>query len=212
MISMTTEVSILPIQPIYFIDNHVITAEVLNEEPLIVKFHNVLSDAECQALTGCASPRLERSKLANKQISQIRTSSGMFFDENENPLITTIEKRVSVLMNVPIEHAEGLQVLHYEPGQEFKAHFDYFSEHQPSSQNNRISTLVMYLNEVQQGGETTFPHLGLVVPPSRGSAIYFEYFYNNQQLNELTLHSSMPVIRGEKWVATQWMRKQRIRE
>ena len=70
----------------------------------------------------------------------------------------------------------------------------------------------MYLNEVQQGGETTFPHLGLVVPPSTGSAIYFEYFYNNQQLNELTLHSSIPVIRGEKWVATQWMRKQRIRE
>ena len=212
MISMTTEVSILPIQPIYFIDNHVITAEVLNEEPLIVKFHNVLSDEECQALIDCASPRLERSKLADKQISQIRTSSGMFFNENENPLITTIEKRVSILMNVPINHAEGLQVLHYEPGQEFKAHFDYFSEHHPSSQNNRISTLVIYLNEVQQGGETTFPHLGLVVPPSTGSAVYFEYFYNNQQLNELTLHSSIPVIRGEKWVATQWMRKQRIRE
>ena len=212
MISMTTEVSILPIQPIYFIDNHVITAEVLNEEPLIVKFHHVLSDEECQALIECASSRLERSKLANKELSQIRTSRGMFFDENENPLITTIEKRVSSLMNLPIEHAEGLQVLHYEPAQEFKAHFDYFGEHHPSNKNNRISTLVMYLNEVEQGGETTFPNLGLNVTPTKGCAIYFEYFYNNERLNELTLHSSTPVIRGEKWVATQWMRKQRIRE
>ena len=211
MISMTNEVSILAIQSMYSVDNYVITAEVLNEEPLIVKFHNVLSDEECQTLIECAASRLKRSKLANKEFSQIRTSSGMFFDDNENPLITTIEKRVSRLMNLPIEHAEGLQVLHYEPGQEFKAHFDYFSEHHPSSKNNRISTLVMYLNEVEQGGETTFPNLGLTVTPTKGSAVYFEYFYNDQRLNELTLHSSAPVIRGEKWVATQWMRKQQIR-
>jgi len=209
---MTNEVSILAIQSMYSVDNYVITAEVLNEEPLIVKFHNVLSDEECQTLIECAASRLKRSKLANKEFSQIRTSSGMFFDENEDPLITTIEKRVSTLMNVPIEHAEGLQVLHYEPGQEFKAHFDYFNEHHPSSKNNRISTLVMYLNEVEQGGETTFPNLGLTVTPTKGSAVYFEYFYNDQRLNELTLHSSAPVIRGEKWVATQWMRKQQIRE
>ena len=212
MISMTNEVSILAIQSMYSVDNYVITAEVLNEEPLIVKFHNVLSDEECQTLIECAASRLKRSKLANKEFSQIRTSSGMFFDENEDPLITTIEKRVSTLMNVPIEHAEGLQVLHYEPGQEFKAHFDYFNEHHPSSKNNRISTLVMYLNEVEQGGDTTFPNLGLTVTPTKGSAVYFEYFYNDQRLNELTLHSSAPVIRGEKWVATQWMRKQQIRE
>ena len=211
MISMTNEVSILAIQSMYSVDNYVITAEVLNEEPLIVKFHNVLSDEECQTLIECAASRLKRSKLANKEFSQIRTSSGMFFDDNENPLITTIEKRVSRLMNLPIEHAEGFQVLHYEPGQEFKAHFDYFSEHHPSSKNNRISTLVMYLNEVEQGGETTFPNLGLTVTPTKGSAVYFEYFYNDQRLNELTLHSSAPVIRGEKWVATQWMRKQQIR-
>ena len=212
MIRMTNEVSILPIQSMYAVDNHVITPDVLNEEPLIVKFHNVLSNEECQALIECAASRLERSKLANKEISQIRTSSGMFFDENENPLITTIEKRVSALMNLPIEHAEGLQILHYKPGEEFKAHFDYFGAHHPSNKNNRISSLVMYLNEVEQGGETTFPNLGLTVTPTKCSAVYFEYFYNDQRLNELTLHSGAPVIRGEKWVATQWIRKQRVRE
>lgn len=209
---MLKENSILPIQSVYFIDNCEITTEVLNEEPLIVKFHNVLSDEECAALIANASSRLERSKLASKEISQIRTSSGMFFDENESPLINEIEKRVASLMHMPIKHAEGLQVLHYEPGQQFKAHFDYFAEHHPSSKNNRISTLVMYLNNVEQGGETTFPQLGLSVTPVKGCAVYFEYFYNDQKLNELTLHSGEPVIRGEKWVATQWMRKQRIRE
>jgi prolyl 4-hydroxylase len=209
---MITEVSILPIQSVYSIDNHIITATVLNEEPLLMKFDRVLSDEECQALIDSAASRLEKSKLANKEVSQIRTSSGMFFDENESPLITNIENRISSLMHVPIVHAEGLQVLKYEPGQEFKEHYDFFGSNNPSSDNNRMSTLIIYLNDVEEGGETTFPSLEITVKPVKGSAVYFEYFYSNQALNELTLHSGKPVIRGEKWVTTQWMRKQRIRE
>lgn len=189
-----------------------ITATVLHEEPLVMKFDQVLNDEECQMFIAAAALRLKKSKLANKEESQIRTSSGMFFEENESPLITEIENRISTLMHVPISHAEGLQVLHYEPGQEFKEHYDFFGASSPSSHNNRISTLIIYLNDVEEGGETTLPRLGITMKPVKGSAIYFEYFYNNQELNELTLHSGEPVIRGEKWVATQWMRKQRIRE
>ena len=92
---MLTEVSILPIQSVYFIGERTITAEVLNEEPLIIKFHDVLTDEECQALIDSAKSRLQRSKLAKKEVSQIRTSSGMFFDENESPLINETEKRVA---------------------------------------------------------------------------------------------------------------------
>lgn len=208
---MLTEISILPIQNQYFIGDRVMTAEVLNETPLIVKFHNVLSPEECEALIENAKDRLRRSKLATKEVSDVRTSSGMFFEENENQLIHEIELRVSQLMHMPVEHAEGLQVLHYEPGQQFKAHFDYFSERHPSSENNRISTLVMYLNDVEEGGETTFPNLGIGCTPTKGDAVYFEYFYTDRALNELTLHSGEPVIRGEKWVATQWMRRKKIR-
>lgn len=209
---MKKEVSILPIQSVYSINNHMITATVLHEEPLVMKFDQVLNDEECQLFIDSAASRLTKSKLVNKEESQIRTSSGMFFEENESPLITQIENRISNLMHVPITHAEGLQVLHYEPGQEFKEHYDFFGASSPSSQNNRISTLIIYLNDVEEGGETTLPRLGITMKPVKGSAIYFEYFYNNQELNELTLHSGKPVIRGEKWVATQWMRKQRIRE
>jgi len=209
---MITEVSILPIQSIYSIDNHIITATVLNEEPLIMKLDHVLSDEECEALIESATSRLEQSKLVNKEVSQIRTSKSMFFDKNESLLINIIENRISSLMQVPIAHAEGLQVLHYEPGQEYKEHYDFFGPDNPSSLNNRISTLIIYLNDVEEGGETTLPNLGITVKPVKGSAVYFEYFYNNQTLNELTLHCGEPVIRGEKWVATQWMRKQRIRE
>ena len=78
--------------------------------------------------------------------------------------------------------------------------------------NNRISTLIMYLNDVEEGGETIFPSLNLSIKPQKGMAVYFEYFYNDQAVNELTLHGGSPVIKGEKWVATQWMRKKNYRE
>ena len=208
--AMIKEVSIVNIQSNYTIDDHVITASVLNEEPLIMKLDAVLSDDECQALKELASSRLSRSKLANKEVNAIRTSSGMFFDDDESPFLTALNYRLSRLMQVPVAHAEGLQVLHYEPEQEFKPHHDYFGSNHTSRHNNRISTLVINLNEGEEGGETTFPLLNISVEPKKGSAVYFEYFYNDQTINELTLHSGEPVIRGEKWVATQWMRRQPI--
>jgi prolyl 4-hydroxylase len=114
-------------------------------------------------------------------------------------------------MNIPIAHGEGLQILRYTPGQQYKAHHDFFSSTNKVVNNNRISTLVMYLNDVEEGGETFFPQLNFSVSPKKGMAVYFEYFYNDQTLNDLTLHGGAPVITGEKWVATQWMRKQKVR-
>jgi len=209
---MSEETSILPIQTCYSLDDRTVAATVLCREPLIMKFEGVLTDEECQQLIETAAPRLKESKLVNKVVSEIRTSRGMFFEDEESPFIRRIEQRIAQLMNVPIEHAEGLQVLHYGPGQEYRAHYDFFGQNSPSARNNRISTLVIYLNDVEEGGETVFPLLELAVKPKRGSAVYFEYFYRNQELNNLTLHSSIPVVHGEKWVATQWMRRQRIRD
>lgn len=182
------------------------------EEPLIVVLDNVLSDDECDELIRMSKDKLNRSKIgATREVNDQRTSSGMFFEDSENDLIATIEKRISTIMNIPIEHGEGLQILQYEPGQEYKAHFDFFSSTSKLASNNRISTLVMYLNDVEQGGETYFPKLNLSVTPKKGMAVYFEYFYTDQNLNELTLHGGAPVIAYEKWVATQWMRKQKVR-
>ncbi|MNV88561.1 hypothetical protein D3C71_1827790 [compost metagenome] len=64
---------------------------------------------------------------------------------------------------------------------------------------------------MEEGGETAFPMLNLTVSPNKGMAVYFEYFYDNHELNESTLHAGTPVIKGEKWVATMWMRRQVLR-
>ncbi|WP_239422073.1 2OG-Fe(II) oxygenase [Bacillus sp. CGMCC 1.16541] len=182
------------------------------EQPLIVVLDEVLTHEECDTLVTLSKDRLKRSRIgATRDINDIRTSSSMFFDEDENEFIRDIEQRIAALMCVPIEHGEGIQILHYEPAQQFKAHHDYFVQGSRAAANNRISTLIMYLNDVEEGGETLFPNLNLSISPRKGMAVYFEYFYNNPLLNEQTLHAGTPVSQGEKWVATQWMRRKPYR-
>jgi prolyl 4-hydroxylase len=180
------------------------------EEPLIVILGNVLSHEECDELIRLSKDRLQRSKIGNsREIDELRTSSSTFFHEGENDVVTRIEKRVSQIMNIPTQHGEGLQILNYKIGQEYKAHFDFFTSKNNIVNNPRISTLVMYLNDVENGGETYFPKLNFSVSPQKGMAVYFEYFYNDVTLNELTLHGGAPVIIGDKWAATQWMRRKK---
>ncbi|WP_421385456.1 2OG-Fe(II) oxygenase [Bacillus salacetis] len=178
------------------------------EEPLIVVLGNVLSDEECDALIKLSQDKMKRSKIGNtRDENDMRTSSSTFMEEGESEVVTRVEKRIAQIMNVPYEHGEGLQILNYKIGQEYKAHFDFFK----NAANPRINTMVMYLNDVELGGETYFPKLNFSVSPQKGMAVYFEYFYDNQDLNDLTLHGGAPVIIGDKWAATQWMRRKQVK-
>jgi len=67
----------------------------------------------------------------------------------------------------------------------------------------RIASVVMYLNTPEEGGGTGFPHIGLTVTAMRGSAVYFAYETGDQA----SLHAGLPVIKGEKWIATKWLRE-----
>ena len=181
------------------------------EEPLVVVLGSVLDDEECEALIQLSKDFLQRSKIGStKEVSDIRTSSGAFLTDVKNHILARVEKRVSAIMGIPIEHGEGLHILNYKPGQEYKEHLDYFAPTSKAAKNNRISTLVLYLNDVEEGGTTFFPKLNLTVCPQKGMAVYFEYFYNDSIINELTLHAGAPVVKGEKWIATQWMRRQKV--
>jgi len=65
----------------------------------------------------------------------------------------------------------------------------------------------MYLNTPEEGGGTGFPAVGLTVTAQRGSAVYFAYETGEQA----SLHAGLPVTRGEKWIATKWLRERPFR-
>lgn len=193
------------------------------EKPQVIVFGDVLSDDESNELIERSRHRLKRSGTVNEETGEAdiipaRTSEGTWFKPCEDEFIERIDKRIASLMNWPLENGEGLQVLHYNVGGEYRAHFDYFAPDQKGSAahlvrgGQRVSTLVVYLNDVPQGGETTFPSAGISVAAKRGSAVYFRYMNGFGQLDRLSLHAGAPVITGDKWVMTKWMRERKYRK
>ncbi len=187
--------------------------------PRVVVFGGLLSDEECAALIELAGPRLARSltveiKTGGEEVNADRTSNGMFFQRGENDLIRRIEARIARLIDWPEENGEGMQVLHYRPGTEYKPHYDYFDPAEPGTPTilkrggQRVGTLIMYLGEPEKGGGTTFPDVHLEVAPKRGNAVFFSY--ERPHPSTRTLHGGAPVLAGEKWIATKWLRERRF--
>jgi len=187
--------------------------------PRVIVFGSLLSDAECEQLIEQAKPRLARSltvatKTGGEEVNADRTSNGMFFQRGESELIRRIEERIARLVQWPVENGEGLQVLHYTPGTEYKPHYDYFDPAEPGTPTilkrggQRVATLVIYLGEPDKGGGTVFPDVHLEVAPKRGNAVFFSY--ERAHPTTRTLHGGAPVLAGEKWIATKWLRERRF--
>lgn len=188
-------------------------------DPRIVVFGKLLSDAECDEMVALARARLVRSETVqtvtgSSEVNEARTSQGMFFDRGEHPVCRRIETRIAALLNWPIENGEGLQVLHYGPGAEYRPHYDYFDPDQPGTPlilkrgGQRVASLVCYLNTPTLGGATVFPDLNLEVAPVKGNAVFFSY--DRPHPVTRSLHGGAPVLEGEKWVATKWLREARF--
>jgi prolyl 4-hydroxylase len=184
--------------------------------PRVVVFGGLLADDECAAMIDLARARLSRSETVQTQtgsseINEARTSDGMFFERGEHELIARVETRIAALLGWPSENGEGLQVLRYRPGAEYKPHYDYFDPAHSGTPSilkrggQRVASLVCYLNTPAQGGATTFPDVQLDVAPVCGNAVFFSY--ERPHPATLTLHGGAPVIEGEKWVATKWLRE-----
>ncbi len=184
--------------------------------PRVIVLGGFLSDAECDQIVALAKPRMARSETVDNltggsEVNVARTSRGMFFERGETGVIDKVEKRIAALLDWPVQNGEGLQVLHYQPGAEYKPHYDYFDPVHPGSApilkrgGQRVGTVLMYLNTPKKGGGTTFPDVGFEVAPIKGNAVFFSY--DRAHVNTKSLHGGAPVIEGEKWVATKWLRE-----
>lgn len=196
-------------------------AEVLfaMKRPNIVLFANLLSHNECDALVEMSRPHLQPSRVVNSErgsfdLRDSRTSSGTYFSRGATPLISAIEARITRLLGVGEARGEPMQILNYQVGAEYRPHFDFFDPKRPgnhgvlSSGGQRVGTLIMYLNEVESGGSTVFPRIGLDVLPQKGAGLFFSYTSDTGELDQQTLHGGSPIIAGEKWIATKWLRMQ----
>ncbi|QDQ27542.1 2-oxoglutarate-dependent dioxygenase [Chitinimonas arctica] len=202
------------------VGDRMVTVALRCERPQVLVLDGVLSSAECEEIMARSRDKLRRSTTVDpltgkEDVIDRRTSEGTFFARCEDDFIRSIDERVARLMNWPLENGEGLQILRYGVGGEYTPHFDYFPPADPGSAahvaqgGQRVATLIIYLNDVAEGGATIFPDAGLTVTPRQGSAVYFRYGNQAGQLDAMTLHGGAPVEGGEKWIMTKWMRERR---
>jgi prolyl 4-hydroxylase len=125
--------------------------EIISWEPRAFIHHNFLTKEECEHIINIAKPHMRKSavvdNITGKSLnSSGRTSSGTFLARGRDQIVRNIEKRIADITFIPVEHGENLNVLHYEVGQKYDSHLDYFMD-KFSTKNGgqRIATMLMYL-------------------------------------------------------------------
>lgn len=185
--------------------------------PDVVLLDNFMTHEECDAFCELSKSTLTKSTVVDDATGasvghEHRTSMGTYFTLGQNDLVKKIETRIAEITGTPAPNGEGIQILNYAGGGEYRPHFDYFPDNTGGrvhtvKSGQRVITVIMYLNDVKAGGATVLPEINLSVYPKKGSALYFSYFNSVGQVDPSTLHGGSPVVEGEKWIATKWIRE-----
>lgn len=206
--------------------------QILSWRPRALYFPGFATAQQCESIIKMAKVKLAPSTLALRKgetaenTKGIRTSSGMFISSSEDKtgILALIEQKIERATMIPRSNGEAFNVLRYEIGQRYNSHYDAFNPTEYGPQKSqRIASFLLYLSDVEEGGETMFPFengenadanydfrkcIGLKVKPRRGDGLLFYSLYPNGTIDPSSLHGSCPVIKGQKWVATKWLRNE----
>jgi prolyl 4-hydroxylase len=186
--------------------------EPLSNQPDAGVARCFLTPAEAEYLAAIASPFLQPSQVVDERTGQtiphpVRRSDGAMFGVRlEDAVVTAINRRIAALTDTGYDQGEPLQLLRYRRGNEYRAHLDTL----PGEPNQRLFTVIVYLTEGYDGGETVFPRTGLSVKGQLGDALVFRNLTLGDRPDPLTQHAGLPVTRGEKIIATRWIRIDRF--
>ena len=158
------------------------------------------------------SNRRPSTLLSDRPDAGFRTSDSCDMDR-WSPLVRPIDESIAALLGLDPSHGETMQGQRYAPGQQFRAHHDYFHEGESYWKSvkqhggQRTWTAMIYLNDVTEGGATWFPQAGIKVAPKRGLLLAWNNMNPDGSPNDKTLHEGMAVVEGVKYIVTKWFRE-----
>ena len=179
-----------------------------------VYYHlDFLSATQCDTLVAMIDAhRRPSTLLSDRAGTGFRTSESCDMNRH-SPDVRPIDEGIAQLLGIDPAKSETMQGQRYAPGQQFRAHHDYFHEGESywaamkASGGQRTWTTMIYLNDVAEGGATWFPQAGIRVAPRRGLLLAWNNMNPDGSPNELTLHEGMPVVEGVKYIVTKWFRE-----
>ncbi|XP_016419704.1 prolyl 4-hydroxylase subunit alpha-1-like [Sinocyclocheilus rhinocerous] len=172
--------------------------EVEWDEPRIIRYHDIISDSETEILKNISRPQLSRSETT-RGVSKTRTAQGVFLEE-DTIVVAPISQRIADITGLSMDSAEELYVQNYGIGGRYEPHYDEWD-----NENGRIATFLIYMSDVEIGGATVFPEVGIALKPKKGSAVFWYNLHKNGNVDLYTEHAGCPVLRGNKWVANKWI-------
>jgi len=184
-------------------------------QPRIVIYHDIVTAKEIATIKSLASPRFKRATVQNYKTGELETanyrvSKTAWLKEEEHEDVAAIYRRTHQITGLNMETSEELQVSNYGIGGHYEPHFDFARREEKNAfaslgTGNRIATLLIYESDVEQGGATVFPKLGIALWPKKGTAAFWYNLYQNGEGDEMTRHAACPVLSGTKWVSNFWI-------
>jgi len=171
-----------------------------------------LSAVQCARLRAMIDANRRPSTVLSTADPDYRTSESCDMDR-WSPDVRPTDEAIAGLLGLDAVHGETMQGQRYAPGQQFRAHCDWFSEDQPywpamqQCGGQRTWTAMIYLNDVEEGGATWFPLAGLRVNPKRGLLIAWNNMNADGSPNDNALHEGVAVMKGTKYIVTKWFRE-----
>lgn len=185
------------------------------DHPRIVRYHDVVSDAEMEKVKELAKPRLRRATVHDPQTGKLttahyRVSKSAWLGAFEHPVVDRINQRIEDITGLDVTTAEELQVANYGVGGQYEPHFDFGRKDEPDAfeelgTGNRIATWLLYMSDVQAGGATVFTEVGAAVWPKKGTAVFWYNLHPSGEGDYQTRHAACPVLVGNKWVSNKWI-------
>jgi prolyl 4-hydroxylase len=188
-----------------------------HQSPRVGVIEGFIPPAFCNWLIERAKPKLHPARLKAPaqgagQQAGYRTNSGAGFGLLDSDFILQmINGRVADAIGVPMQNHEPTNVLHYQKGEEYKPHFDFITASESNAvelanTGQRVATVLIYLNDDYEGGETEFPNLKWKFKGKTGDALVFWNVGPDNEPDRKTLHAGLPVKKGEKWLYSKWVR------
>jgi prolyl 4-hydroxylase len=187
-------------------------ARAVCDRPSILRFDGLFTPAECEYLVGAATPMLAPAVVVDRATRRqrpdpLRSCDGAGFTPPlENPAVHALNRRIAAASGTAPDQGEPLQVLRYRPGGEYRTHSDAI----PGFANQRIMTMLVWLNRDYEGGETWFETPRLALKGQAGDAILFRNTGPDGRRDPAAAHAGLPVKAGEKLIASRWIRQRRF--
>jgi prolyl 4-hydroxylase len=199
----------------------------LCNDPYIYTIDNFLTLKECKFIINVSRDNLKLagvSKMDNEKSLEAgkykgRTNKSYWMALDAYPETLKIAKKIAEKIGCNYKHFESFQVIHYNENEEYKYHYDAYDMNEKEKykkftreRGNRLRTVLVYLNDVIEGGGTGFDSLNeydgtVIVEPKMGKMVVFNNVNDDGSLNRKSRHAGLPVIKGEKWAFNLWLRE-----